>query len=184
MLARFTWSHIDRKPKHERPGITPTQPAPNATSTPDTGTEAKPPTSTATTGRPRKPRNETVTPLGWSGDYYNNIDLSGAPVLTRDDGIAVNFLWPQSPAPGVNSDYFGVRWCRTMVFNQGIYQFTYNHDDGGRLDIYGTEVLDDWFPQWPTTYTVTRAMVAGQHTMTIEYHNTLGPVDAHVAIAE
>ena len=191
--ARFTTSRIDKKPKHDRPGNTttpvppadtPTDIAPTATPSPDTNTEAKPPTSTATAPRPRKPGNEIMTPLGWNGDYFNNIDLSGTPVVTRDDGSAVNFLWPQSPAPGVNSDYFGVRWRRTMAFNAAPYQFTYNHDDGGRLYIDGVEVLDEWFPQWPTTYTVTRVMTRGQHTIMIEYHNTLGPADAHVSIAE
>jgi len=47
---------------------------------------------------------------GLLGKYYNNMTLSGDPVLTRIDEI-INFEWSyNSPGFGVASDNFSVVW--------------------------------------------------------------------------
>ncbi len=81
---------------------------------------------------------------GWWGEYYNNLTLSDAPVLVRDDPT-INFSWAyDSPGPGVNADNFSVRWTRSQAFAPGFYEFAVTHDDGARLWVDNTLVLDQW----------------------------------------
>ncbi|AFN74816.1 glucan 1,4-beta-glucosidase [Melioribacter roseus P3M-2] len=52
--------------------------------------------------------NKTVE--GLKGEYYNNSELSGNPVLIRTDK-SINFSWlDESPSSGINPDSFSVRW--------------------------------------------------------------------------
>jgi hypothetical protein len=102
--------------------------------------------------------------------FFNNRSLSGTPVLVREDP-AIDFSWGLgSPGPGVNADYFSARWTRTVTLSQGEYQFTVTADDGVRLYIDNVLVIDKWIDQGPTTYTVSKALTAGDHALKIEYY--------------
>src|SRR6185503_1323662 len=49
---------------------------------------------------------------GWTGEYFNNIDLSGNPWLTRDEAT-IDFDWlSEPPDPSLPSDGFSARWTR------------------------------------------------------------------------
>jgi hypothetical protein len=85
----------------------------------------------------------------WRGEYYNNTSLSGGAAATRQDGPVLAFAWPDVPVAGVNADYFSVRWTMTLESAGGAYQFNTRHDDGARLYIDGTLVLDTWWDQMP-----------------------------------
>ena len=56
----------------------------------------------------------------WRGEYFNNRDLLGDPVLVRNDP-SLDFNWGLgSPAPGVvNADNFSARWTRTLNLPSG-----------------------------------------------------------------
>jgi uncharacterized protein YraI len=59
----------------------------------------------------------------WKGEYYSNRDLSGNPVLVRNDG-AIDFDWGVgSPGSGLPVDNFSVRWTRVLDFSAGTYRF-------------------------------------------------------------
>lgn len=112
----------------------------------------------------------------WLASYWNNITLSGAPVLTRSD-VDVNFDWGLgSPAPEVNADNFSTRWTRTLVVAQpGSYRFTLNSDDGSRLFIDGQLVINAWYDHGPSrTFSATRQLSAGDHEIRIEYYERRG----------
>lgn len=90
------------------------------------------------------------TPLKGSGtglraEYYQNIDMSGSPVLTRTDST-VNFNWGQAaPAAGMYSDYFSVRWTGKVFFPvTGNFTFTTESDDGIRLYLNNKLVVGNW----------------------------------------
>ncbi len=52
---------------------------------------------------------------GLTGEYFDNVDLSGKPVLTRVDRT-VNFNWDKVvPVPGLQRDNFSVRWSGTLT---------------------------------------------------------------------
>ena len=110
----------------------------------------------------------------WRGEFYNNTWLGGSPALVRTDAN-INFDWGASaPAAGVNADNFSVRWTRVISFEGGTYRFTVTTDDGVRLWIGGDLVLDKWFDQAPTTYTLSRPMSAGDHAIRLEYYERAG----------
>src|SRR5437762_13765708 len=62
--------------------------------------------------------------LSWVGWYWNNMSLSGNPILQRNDS-AINFDWGLgSPDPVVHSDQFSARWTRTVETASGFYRFS------------------------------------------------------------
>jgi hypothetical protein len=71
---------------------------------------------------------------GLQGEYFNNMTLSGVPVLTRIDST-VNFNWGSgSPGAGVNANQFSVRWSgQVRIPSNGAYTFYTQSDDGVRL---------------------------------------------------
>ena len=130
------------------------------------------PTSAATT-RYRKV-TPTPTPIpGFTGQYFNNIDLSGTPTLTRTDN-QINFDWAlTSPDRTINTDYFSVRWTKNENFASGDYKFTITADDGIRFYIDNNLVLDKWLDQPVTTYEITQKITSGNHTLKMEYYDKM-----------
>lgn len=51
----------------------------------------------------------------WRAEYFNTPNLTGAPVLVRDDRYVNNNWGTASPGPGVNSDFWSVRWTRQIT---------------------------------------------------------------------
>jgi len=83
---------------------------------------------------------------GLKGEYFNNENLSGAPLLTRIDP-QINFYWNPgpNPPPGINEDYFSVRWTGELESPLSeSFTFITGTDDGARLYINGEMIIDDW----------------------------------------
>ncbi len=120
----------------------------------------------------------------WKGEYFPNTTLSGPPFLVRDDGASsLGFDWGRGgPSTcGIGTDAFSIRWARTVSFPAGTHRFTVTSDDGVRLYLDGARKLDKWFLQGPTTYTVDAALVAGNHTLTMEYFENTGNATAKLS---
>ncbi|MFC1635273.1 PA14 domain-containing protein [Planctomycetota bacterium] len=82
---------------------------------------------------------------GIKGEYFNNVDLSGPPVLVRIDP-QINFYWNPGPVgPGVNEDNFSVRWTGLLEtpFSES-FTFIIGCDDGARMFLNGELIIDDW----------------------------------------
>jgi len=127
---------------------------------------------------------ETVSAQQWKGEYFGNKNLSGSPVMVRDDGSVLDFNWYQG-APnsdcGIQSDNFSVRWTRSIDFNGGTYRFTVTSDDGFRLYIDNALKLAKWVDQGATTYTVDVPLSAGEHTIKLEYYENGGYATARLS---
>ncbi|HJW12674.1 MAG TPA: PA14 domain-containing protein, partial [Albitalea sp.] len=116
------------------------------------------------------------TGIGLVGTYFNNLTLSGTPVLTRTE--AVDFNWGgRSPGAGVNSNSFSVRWTGTLTApSTGTYRFQTNSDDGARLWVNGVRLINNWTDHKATLDTSAGVnLVAGQKvTIQLEYYERSG----------
>ena len=110
----------------------------------------------------------------WRGEYFANVALSGTPTLVRND-TSIDFNWTYgSPALGVPSDRFSVRWTRNVDFGTGgLYRFTVSADDGVRLWVNGHHLIDKWIDQALTTYSDT-IYVSGIVPIKMEYYENGG----------
>ncbi len=94
------------------------------------------------TATPIPPAPPEAINANWRGEYFNNINLIGNPVLVRGDN-AVNFDWGNgSPSPLVQADNFSVRWTGRLP--AGSYRLIMRVDDGVRVFVNGGLVIDSW----------------------------------------
>jgi hypothetical protein len=117
----------------------------------------------------------------WRGEYFSNRDLSGGAVLVRYDS-AVDFDWHTgSPDGAVPADNFSVRWSRNLGFTAGTYRFYASCDDGVRVFVDGSQVVDAWQDQeLPNTSWGDITLGGGQHNVVVEYYEHGGEASAHV----
>jgi endoglucanase len=107
---------------------------------------------------------------GLRGTYYNNADFTGTRVERVD--ASINFVWGESaPISGIDADSFSVRWRGTVQAQYSeTYTFTTTTDDGVRLWVNGTKLIDDWTSHAPETQSGTIALTAGQpYEIVMEY---------------
>jgi hypothetical protein len=121
----------------------------------------------------------TSTPVitDWRGEYFANRNLSGAPVLVRNDE-ALNFNWGYgSPASGVPADNFSARWTRTLNLSAGDYRFYARSDDGVRVWLDDQLLIDEWHTQATASFSADRTLGAGPHRFRIEYFEAGGDAE-------
>ena len=105
----------------------------------DCSTAATPPASTCPSAS-----------AAWTETYFNNILLASPVALSRTSSpLLLAYDWGTgSPGSGVNSDNFSARFTRTVTLpSAGMYRFTVGTDDGQRLSVNGSTVVDNWFAQ-------------------------------------
>ncbi|MCM3778178.1 PA14 domain-containing protein [Microbacterium hydrocarbonoxydans] len=105
-------------------------------------------------------RSEGVVNRGLTGSYYDakdslgNVPTSAAgftfagktPLMVRTDS-AVSFDWSaSSPGPALANDYFMAQWTGfiRVPHASSQWRFGVRHDDGVRLRVNNTSVLDRW----------------------------------------
>ena len=129
------------------------------------------------------PANSCIGSVGtdhWKGEYFNNMYLSGSPVMVRDEGAGyfLRFDWGYEGSPnggcGVPGAQFSVRWTRSITFSAATTRFWTNSDDGMRLYIDGQLVLDRWFDQSVNWRSVDVPMSGGTHNVVVEYYQDRG----------
>ena len=119
----------------------------------------------------------------WKGEYWNNTMLSGTPVLVRNDP-KIDFNWgPNAPAVGLPADNFSVRWTRELTLTAGVYRFLAVADDGIRISVNGTLILDEWrISAGDVTYQREVQLSAGTYTVVVEYFELEGNALVKVGI--
>lgn len=117
----------------------------------------------------------------WRGEYYNNINLEGAPVLVRNDQ-SINFVWgSSSPAPNVvNPDQFSVRWSDTINLNAGTYTFTAVADDGVRVWVNNQMIINEWDLHAVQSFSGTVTVPGGPTSVVMEYFEFGGLAEARL----
>jgi hypothetical protein len=123
------------------------------------------------------------TIVDWKGEYWSNENLSGAPILCRNDSelSSTGYEWEDgSPHPSLPSDQFSVSWSRTLYFDPGSYRFDIFHDDGARLLIDGTLVFENWCGNCHREDSVVTTLAQGEHTVVMEYKENIGFASARL----
>lgn len=113
---------------------------------------------------------------GLKGEYFNNKDLSGAPVATRVDK-RIGFEWTAGcDAPNVNKNDFSVRWTGEVRPTQTAeYDFIIGGDDGFSLYIDNQKVIDEYKEGGLRERKYTKTLSAGQkYAIKIEYFQAGG----------
>lgn len=115
----------------------------------------------------------------FQAEYFNNQDLSGSPVLVRCETAPFSYDWGEgSPAPEVTADHFSVRWTGQFHFAWAPYTFTATADDGVRVYLDGSPLIDAWIDQGATTYRANSWVSSGDHTVVMEYYENGGGATA------
>jgi PA14 domain len=126
-----------------------------------------------------------VPPDHWRGEFFNNVRLSGLPVMVRNNGDGyLNFdSATNSPSSEchINEDNFSVRWSRKVILADGMYRFTVTGDDGVRLYVNGKRLINQWRNQKRATYRKDIKLQAGTHRLVLESYDHTGEAVAKVA---
>jgi beta-glucosidase len=118
---------------------------------------------------------------GLKGEYFNNKDLQGEPVVTRTDD-EVNFEWlTNSPVPQLPTDGFSVRWTGQFVPPvSGTFQLGARFDDGVRVYVDDKLLVDGWRGGNTRNLTAPIELEAGRaYKLRIEYYDQY-----HIATAK
>jgi beta-glucosidase len=89
---------------------------------------------------------------GLKGEYFNNVTLTGPPVVTRSDK-EVNFHWTlYSPDEKINNDFYSVRWTgKLKAPKSGTLKIGLDGNDGYRLYLNNKLLIDKWQKQTYST---------------------------------
>jgi len=113
---------------------------------------------------------------GLQAEFFDNMNLSGAPALKRVDS-AINFNWHEAlPAKEITSHAFSARWSGTIRPQaSGEYTFAVRSDDGSRIVLDGKTIVDDWSDHAAHTRAAVVNLKAGrQYDLKVEYYNSVG----------
>lgn len=125
-----------------------------------------------TTVLAQKMKPATGLKAGLTGEYFNGPNFERK-VLTRTDP-QVDFDWNwQSPGPGVQREYFSVRWTGKLYApTSGQYRFSATVDDGVRVWVGGKKVIDEWRKQDDSRFVGEIALNGKRfYDLRIEYYN-------------
>ncbi|RED47483.1 GH92 family glycosyl hydrolase [Seonamhaeicola aphaedonensis] len=129
----------------------------------------------ALVAKPDLGRTIQLFPDGFRGEFYNNMELSGKPNLERIDS-SIDFEWSGAPASTINADLFSVRYTGELIAKQsGQHTFYVTSDDGVRLYVNDTLVIDSWVNRGATTDDFSMNLKAGEsYKIKIEYYDNYG----------
>jgi LysM repeat protein len=134
---------------------------------------ASAPSPTPSPPTPSTPSLPSSFPGPWTGEYFDNIGLTGPVYTTRQDA-AINFDWNSGPpAGGMPVNAFSVRWTGRFSFPGGKFRFYARVDDGVQVYIDGARIINGWRDGSLRLYTADRELNAGEHTVQVEYYDRI-----------
>jgi YD repeat-containing protein len=150
--------------------------------TPDGGQTWGPAGGTSSTYVPvdfKYQTDEQGVGTGLTAKYYDNTDFT-AYKMTRSDPV-INFDWGSgAPSASMGADQFSVRWTGMVSprFSQ-TYTFYTTTDDGVRLWVDRTLVIDKWIDQAQTQWSGEVTLEAGRlYDIRMEFYENFGGASA------
>ena len=118
---------------------------------------------------------------GLVGEYYNGENFE-TKVLTRIDKKIDFAWWNDSPASGVNREHYSIRWIGKLVApEKGKYIFSAKVDDGIRLWVNGTPLINAWEYHDMGDFSNSIYLKKGvAYTIKVEYFN--GPLEGEITL--
>ncbi|RJP67698.1 MAG: glycoside hydrolase family 3 protein [Ignavibacteriales bacterium] len=113
---------------------------------------------------------------GLKGEYFPNLNLEGNPAVTRVDSI-IDFNWDGIvPAPDFSVDNYSVRWTGKLIIPEtGRYKLSVTGDDGFRLYLDDSLVINSWLEHAPVTESCLIDLQKGSvHKIKLEYFQMAG----------
>lgn len=105
----------------------------------------------------------------WQAQYFSNPNWQGAPAYTTTH-CCLRFDWQgRAPAPGVPATNWSARFNQVRYFPAGTYQFVARADDGVRVLVDGTPIIDEVREQSARTFIGQVTLTEGNHTLVVEY---------------
>jgi hypothetical protein len=117
----------------------------------------------------------------WQASYWSNMTLSGSPVLQRTETSLDHDWGTGSPADGLPADGFSARWSRYLYLEPGTYRFTTTSDDGLRVYVDGTLLINEWYDHAPKTVSADLSLSKGHHLVVVEFYENTGFAVAKVS---
>jgi len=130
--------------------------------------------------------DEKLQNHGLKAEYFNNMELSGEPVIVKTEPL-LNFYWGgSSPDLLINKDHFSARWTGYLQAQRsGEYELTARTDDGIRVFVDGKIVINSWIQQGPTDYQYKLNMTAGNvYSIKVEYFEKGGDAVASLGLIQ
>lgn len=119
---------------------------------------------------------------GLKGEYFNNVTLSGSPVLSRIDQ-PIDFHWTLfSPDPSINNGFYSVRWSGTLTAPlSGKFRIGLDGNDGFRLYVDNKLIIDNWNKQtYSTRLTDFNFEKDKEYAIRVEFAEPIG--NAHIRL--
>jgi beta-glucosidase len=120
-------------------------------------------------------KNKGVKADGLKFEGFDNIDLEGDPIISGMDK-RIDLDMDKLQDKGLPSQSFSVRWTGNIMVNEtGDYRFVVSGDDGYRLYINDSLVMDEWKNQPERTTIVIRPLTGGkEYNIKLEYYQDGG----------
>ena len=128
-------------------------------------------------------------PCGLAVAVFNNVDLEGEPMYTGTDE-AVSFTADEANGNsygfstglhGSDADRFSARWAGWVVPSaSGEHTFFVNSDDGARLSVGCTPLIDEWRDMGRTEHAGSMELAAGAaYAIELEFYENAGGTSDH-----
>jgi beta-glucosidase len=124
--------------------------------------------------------NSTLSTTGLTASYFSNKTLTGTAVKTQVDTHVNNAWGANAPAvTGIGVDNFSIRWTGVIkVSTTGDYDFYVRSDDGSRLWINNTQIVNQWTDQAATTKQATLHLIKDViYPVKLEYYESAGDAE-------
>lgn len=110
----------------------------------------------------------------WSVQYYDNTRLSGSPIYSTSISSPTNNWGSGSPAASVPANNFSARFASTAYLDAGVHRFQVQADDGVRVIVGGTIVIDEYHASSGEVYQGDITLDAGFHNIVVDYYEAGG----------
>lgn len=123
---------------------------------------------------PTPPPAPAPVDVDWLAEYFNNRDLSGTPVLVTREPDPTHDWGETPPNSRLSDSNYSVRWTRNISLAGGVYRLRVVADDGVRVYIDNTLMIDEWHISTGETFIKDFSLSSGVHLFRVEYFEVGG----------